>query len=130
MPGRTGRAADAQARMAKMRSEDPASCPKIAYVVLAALYILVGDEEVEVSISEIADAAGEGERATHKGVQWLRDQLILDRAYTPGGKGHRAKTSFLNNRQVAHALRRREREYAAWLKQRNSATHAPGAPIE
>jgi hypothetical protein len=112
------RAREAQRRLAQIRHDEPIAVPKIAISVMAALHCLLtgyGKEIDAISISQIMELTGEkNEREVYKGVAWLRDNLIIERPRTKGGRGHRdppTPTRFLNDAEARDLLQARVLEH-------------------
>lgn len=104
------RAEQAHRRLAAMREADKTSTPKAVWVVHAALMLLLANRPVrprEISVSELADLTGEEERDVQRALGWMRDNLIISRPWTKGGKGHSGPVQYLTDEQAAQILRDR-----------------------
>lgn len=105
---RNTRAVEAQTRLARLREAEPIQVPKVALSVMAALQVLLAGRPVrprEIAVEELVDLTGETEREVQRGLQFLRDELLISRPRTKGGRGHRAPTQLLTDAEAADALR-------------------------
>ena len=120
------RAREAQRRLADIRRSEPIAVPKVVLSVTIALWALLpgySKEVDDIAISQIMELSGEeSERDVYKALGWLRDNLIIERPRTKGGRNKGGATKFLSDAEVEALLLQRHRDHVAMMEE-----HGPSA---